>query len=142
MKTTLAILLSIALTGCGGGGSTASPDNTATSAQQAIANIANGLPAPKPAFEGAFTSINGVSNGYIFGPSKQAIAEALGRSVSLQPTAFPEYYKALISDSGLRVTVYGEKIGTGAASGLPIYAADTIYTVTLRNDGLHVVQTN
>lgn len=131
-----ALLASLALLGCGGGSSTSAPDNTAALAQAAIKAIADKTP-PAKVFDGAFTAINGVSNGYVFGPSPAALAKGLAQNIAENPTKWPDFYRLLISDAGLKITLYGESLHTvGAASGLPLYAPDTIYIARLTTSGI------
>lgn len=143
MKTIIALTLaSLALSGCGGGSSTSPPDNTAALAQAAIKAIADKTPEPAK-YTGSFTAINNVSNGFVSGLGPAALAKGLAQTIVDNPAKWPDFYRLLISDAGLRITLYGESLHTvGAASGLPLYAPDTIFLATLRSDGLHVVQIN
>lgn len=142
LKISAALIILATVTACGGGSNSASSgapqDNTAAIAQQAIKNISDSTPAPKPAFEGAWTAINGVSNGYVFGPSAEAIARGLAQTVVNEPVKWADYYRLLLSSAGLHITILGDSTGVNQF-GMATHAPDTIYTVKLTSDGTLLV---
>ena len=158
MKAILVAALSLSLVACGGGSSapaqdnrdsgTSAANNTAAQAQAAIKAIADKVPAPK-VYSGAYVSVAGVSQGFVAAPSEAALVRGLADAVVADPVKYSVYYKEMLSVQGLKIVVFGDSIKDaqgnvvrGAASGLVLYAPDTIFLATLRSDGLHVGQTN
>lgn len=135
-STLIAASLALSLSACGGGGgSSSAPVDNSQPIKDAIPGIVNNLPpAPKP-FTGAFMSIEGVSVGFVAGSSPADAVMRLARIIEADTTKYEPLYKMMLSDAGLRVVVHGEKIGVGAASGLPIYAADKVFVVRLTSGG-------
>lgn len=141
-----ALLASLALLGCGGGSNSQSspPDNTAALAQAAQnaagAYSAQHLQNTPPTYTGSFVTVSAagfsVAQGFISGTSERNVVEALAKAIVAEPVKNAAYYQAMLSDAGLTFRLMGEKVGTGIASGLPLYAPDTIYTVKLTANGL------
>lgn len=132
MKTLLIVALAAALTACGGGGSVAPPDNS-----QAIKAAADALTAKYPVapkFEGAFVSVDGISQGYVAGTSGEDIAKRLAATVQSDPVKYDTYYRKLLSADGLKIVVFGESTGTNQF-GVLTHKPDVVYTVKLAANG-------
>lgn len=138
MKTTLALILSASLVACGGGSTPTLPDNS-KAITTALGNIASKYPDSK-AFTGGYMAVNGVPVGLVAGTSPEAVVKDLAQRIIDSPTSLDNTanYKLLLSDQGLKITMYGESTGI-STFGLVQKGNDTIYTVTSRTDGLHVV---
>lgn len=143
LKTFALVSILFTLTACGGGASTPIPDNT-QAVKDALDKVADKLPVPasKP-FTGAFMAVNGVSIGYVSGKDKyDAVAFVASRVMDAPTGANAEPYRLMLSEAGLKVTLFGESTGTSSINGMPLYGPDSHATVTLRADGVHVVFAN
>lgn len=137
-KHIIILTIAISLTACGGGGggsNVAVPDNSAA-INAALQNIASTLPVTAP-FTGAFTLVDGVAMGYVEGTSEKDVATKLANMIISSPTTYPNQNKLMLSDAGLKITIAGKITGTSAL-GLVTSLPDTVYTATIRNDGLHL----
>lgn len=134
----LTAALMLSLSGCGGGASgDASPDNTAATIQAAAKAIADKLP-PAKVYSGSFTIVNNVPNGFTAGTSERDVVTRLAKAVVADPTKWPELYRLLLSDAGLKISIVGESVGVSAITGYTLYAANTNYTVKLTGNGLQI----
>lgn len=130
------ILLSEALAACGGGGS--SPSTPVLSVAPVVVSVPTIGDKPSKPFTGAFMAIEGKAVGFVAGTSPEGAVKALAQLVVNDPVAYAPLYQLLLSDKGLRITVYGESLGTGSVSGLPVYGPDVVYFVRLTSAGLIV----
>ena len=139
MKAILVAALSLSLVACGGGSSAPAQDNTAAQAQAAIKAIADKTPEPAK-YTGSFVTVSAagfsVAQGFISGTSEQNVVEKLAKAIVAEPVKNAVYYQAMLSDAGLTFRLMGERVGTGIASGLPLYAPDTIFIAKLTSGGL------
>jgi hypothetical protein len=136
MKSIITAAITLTLSACGGGSSEPIQDHSATVAA-AIPGIAANVPQThsKP-FTGAFMSVQGQSLGYIVCASPRACAEAVARAVISDPAKFAEFYGLMLSDAGLKVTIFGESVGTSGINGATLYAPDVVYMVKLTANGI------
>lgn len=146
MKAFLLMAPAVLLAACGGGGGSSAPAQTASAditqpalagAQAAADKATASLPAAKP-FTGGFASVDGYSQGFVLGTSERDIAEKLGRAVAASPSIYGDFYKALLSDAGMRVVVFGASIGKSSINGAILYAADSVFIVKLTTNGVVV----
>jgi hypothetical protein len=112
LKSLTIITLSASLCACGGGGSTAPVVDQSAAISSALTNIAQTLPEPSKPFTGAFAGVNGVSVGWIDGKSVDDVARGIALAIAHNQDKFPNEYKAMLSDAGLSIVVYGEITGT------------------------------
>jgi hypothetical protein len=110
------IALCTSLCACGGGGNSngnaASTIDQSAAINSALTNITQSLPAPSKPFTGAFAGVNGVSVGWIDGTSADDVAKWIAIAIAQNQDKFPTEYKAMLSDAGLAIVVYGEITGT------------------------------
>jgi hypothetical protein len=134
-----AAFLSASLAACGGGGASV-PDNS-QAISDALHNInIPGVPStPAAPFTGAFLAVNGVAVGWVAGKDPYDAVSAAVTPVIDHPSTYPDLYKLLLSDAGLKVVVYGKITGTSPL-GVVQHEPDVTYTAKLMADGLHIVQ--
>lgn len=112
MLKNVAIVLSVALalSACGGGGEPVVDNSKAIT--QALDNIGNSIPDPKPApYTGGVFSINGGAATYIPGTSEDMIVGVIGNTVLADVVQYADWYKPMLSDAGLIVvTYYGKHV--------------------------------
>lgn len=135
MKTLLfAIAFASTLSACGGGGTGPVIPNIAPAVQEAIT-----VPVVKP-YTVAWTALQGVSIGFVTGYDEYDTVAAAISPVVQNPGKYPDFYKAMLSDKGLPVTLYGEKTGTSNITGAAIYGPDRVYFVKLTNAGIVITK--
>jgi tetrahydromethanopterin S-methyltransferase subunit E len=134
IKSLTIIALSASLCACGGGGN--SSGNAAPTIDQsaainsALTNIAQTLPEAHKPFTGAFAAVNGISVGWIDGTSADDVANGIALAIAQNQAKFPNEYKAMLSDAGLAITVFGDITGTtkfGTVQSMP----DTHYVARM-----------
>lgn len=139
-RTAFAALLSLALTACGGG---SSPPVDNTKLSQAVVNsaqaVAATLPETKP-YTGSFAAVGGTSVGFMEGTSERALAEQLAGLIAKSPDKYPDWYRAMISDAGLKITLFGASTGKSTITGTLLYAPDMNYIAKLTTNGVVVTQ--
>jgi len=148
MKHSILTILSASLflSACGGGGGSSNnapiADNSAA-INAAIPGVANNVPlingqTPKP-FTGAFMLIEGQSIGYVNATSPRAAVEVVARIVMGDVTKYSGFYKAMLSDAGMRVEVVGESMGKSLTTGVVMYAPNVVFVVKAMKDGTVVI---
>ena len=112
MKTIiLAVAIASSVVGCGGGSAGTTTDNSAA-INSALTNIAQTLPAASKPSLGAFCNVNGVDVGFIDGSSADDVAKSIALAIVQNSDKFPAEYKAMLSDLGMVIVVYGDLTGT------------------------------